>query len=226
MRWTLLTALILITVVVVVVSMFRSGNAEGQAGVGVNTGSMRVERALYPGGNYQLSALIVVNTGQIAADYSLRVVHRAEQEELRSPKEWFTFHPLRFSLEPKLKQSVEVEVRLPVDARPGEYFALIEAYPVAPKGRGATIQIGAATKLYFRVVSQGCDPALTISSLGNWPASSRDAATGSAFLSKGKVLVGELSLMSVDENGKLPTVAGPPLAQRDSCGATHPQWNF
>ena len=158
MRWTLITALILISLVsvvsvVVALWMLRSGNTEGQAGVGLSNGSMRVEQDLYSGNSYQLPAVVVVNTGEIAADYSVRIVHRAEQQELRPLKDWFTFDPRRFSLKPKLEQSVSVEIRLPVGAEPGEYFALIEAYPVARSGGGPTIQIAAATKLNFKVVS-------------------------------------------------------------------------
>ena len=152
MRWTLITALILISAAVAL-WILRSADTEGQAGVGLSNGSMRVEQDLHTGGSYQLPPLVVVNTGQIAADYSVRIVHRAGQQELRPLKDWFTFDPPRFFLKPKLEQSVSVEIRLPVGAEPGEYFALIEAYPVARSGGGPSIQIAAATKLNFKVVS-------------------------------------------------------------------------
>jgi len=47
---------------------------------------------------------------------------------------------------------VKVTLTIPIKARPGNYFAYIEAYPVKTAISGVTrINIAAATKLYFTV---------------------------------------------------------------------------
>lgn len=132
-----------------------SGTAAGQAGVGVNVGNIQVDEPLAPGGTYQIPSVGVINTGHDPAEYSLRIIYRHEQEELEPPEEWFAFHPDRFRLEPGLLQNVGISLRLPVTARPGDYFTFVEAYPLpteeASEEGGVVIGIAAATKLNFTV---------------------------------------------------------------------------
>ena len=125
-------------------------------GVGVLTGKIVVDQELKPGVIYNLPDLVVVNSGDESSDYSVTIQHRENQPELRPGKEWFDFEPKKFNLEPGKTQVVNIRLTLPVTgAKPGDYFALVQAYPVksAVETAGATISVAAAAKLYFTVSS-------------------------------------------------------------------------
>ena len=125
--------------------------AWAQAGVGVNVGSIQVDQDLAPGGIYNLPAVGVINTGDEASDYSMRITYLADRPEMRPPEDWFSFNPPVFRLEPGEDNTVGIRVHIPVAARSGEYFALLEAYPVPSEQTGAIISVAAATKLSFTV---------------------------------------------------------------------------
>lgn len=125
-------------------------------GVGVLTGKIVVDQELNPGVIYNLPDLVVVNSGDEASDYSVTIQHRENQPELKPGKDWFSFEPKQFHLEPGKTQVVNIRLTLPVTgAKPGDYFALVQAYPVksAVETAGATISVAAAAKLYFTVSS-------------------------------------------------------------------------
>ena len=127
---------------------------QGQTGVGVNVGSIEVDENLSPGGTYKLPPIGVVNPGHVSTVYSLRIVSRAEQEELKPPEDWFSFNPSSFRLEEGESQNVVVSIKPSVTARPGDYFAFIEAFPMSSGegGQGGVaLGIAAATKLSFTV---------------------------------------------------------------------------
>ena len=159
MRRTILPLALLAGFIGLVIG-FGQGTAQAQAGVGVNVGSIRVDEGLAPGHGYNLPPVGVINTGHVLGDYGLRIVYRHEQAELRPPKEWFNFHPDLLHLEPGEMRDVDIGLNLPATARPGDYFAFVEAYR-APSEKeihgGLMIQIAAATKLYFKVVTPKCD---------------------------------------------------------------------
>ena len=125
-----------------------------EVGVGVNVGSIEVDEPLPSGDSYRLPSVGVVNTGHVAADYSLHVTYREAQPELRPPEDWFDFDPGRFPLEPDQVQSVEVRVSIPGSAEPGDYFAFLEASPIS-EGEGVTVGVAAAVKLSFTVEPGG-----------------------------------------------------------------------
>ncbi len=56
-------------------------------GVGVGTGKIVVDEQLKPGMIYQLPSFSVINTGDIASDYSVGVAYHEGQEELQPAKE-------------------------------------------------------------------------------------------------------------------------------------------
>ena len=107
-----------------------------------------------PGGIYKLPSLPVLNTGDEKGDYEVEVTYLSEQPEFPPDSSWFTFTPKSFHLAPGASQLVEVSLTLPVDVRPGNYFAFLEAHPVR-KAEGVTIGIAAATKLNFTVKPAG-----------------------------------------------------------------------
>ena len=144
MRWFTLFLLAMLTGLV-------PGAVWAQAGVGVNVGKIQVDEDLAPGGTYHLPSVGVINTGHDASDYSVRISYLADQEQLPPPEEWFSFSPAVFFLEPGETQTVAMRLDIPITARPGEYFALVQASPVVAEAPGVVIGVAAATKLSFTV---------------------------------------------------------------------------
>ncbi len=141
-----------LTLILLVVALaLVPGAVWAQAGVGVNVGSIQVDQDLNPGGTYNLPAIGVINTGNDANDYSLRITYLADRPEMRPPEDWFSFNPPVFRLEPGDDATVGIRVHVPVAARAGDYFALLEAYPVPSGETGVLISVAAATKLSFTV---------------------------------------------------------------------------
>lgn len=124
-----------------------------RVGVGVGTGKIFVDENLRPGTIYQLPPVTVLNTGDEPSEYGIDVAYHQDQEQKRPPKEWFTFKPSRFHLEPSAAQKVDITLTLPVKAQPSAYFAYLEAFPVkgAQESGETQISIAAASKLYFSI---------------------------------------------------------------------------
>lgn len=123
-------------------------------GVGVGLGKIQIDEPLSPGGIYKLPSLPVLNTGDEAGDYEVAVTYQYEQEQLRPEEAWFSFSPKTFYLEADGSQKVDISLSLSIRAKPGDYFAYLEAHPTAKK-EGVTIGVAAATKLYFTVEPSG-----------------------------------------------------------------------
>ena len=123
-------------------------------GVGVGTGKIQVDEPLKPGIINSLPALTVFNTGDESSDYGVSIEYQTSQPELKPNKEWFSFEPSNFNLEPGKAQIVQVKLTLPMSGvKPGKYFAYLEAHPnatVAGKG-GTSVGAAAAAKLYFTI---------------------------------------------------------------------------
>ena len=132
-----------------------------KAGVGISTGTIKVDKPLKPGGIYEFPSLGVSNTGDEAADYEMEIAYHSEQPQQRPSKEWFSFIPSSFYLEPKQSQRVAVKLTLPMKTRPGDYFAYLEVHPVIKAGPGTSIGIAVAAKLYFTVIPANAWQAIT-----------------------------------------------------------------
>jgi len=128
-------------------------SALANIGVGVGTGKIEVEEKLQPGLIYDIPPIIVLNTGDVPSEYGMKISYHQEQEGLRPSNDWFTFKPNRFQLDPGENQTVQIKLTLPVKMEPGEYFAFVEASPVAgdEDAGQARVGIAAASKLYFTV---------------------------------------------------------------------------
>lgn len=125
---------------------------QARLGVGVTTGKIEVDERLMSGTIYKLPTFVVVNTGDEASQYEVSIAHRDNQDELVPELEWFSFEPQSFYLEPGETQAIDVELSLPIETIPGDYFCFIEGHPVLDEeGGGAQIGISAATKLYFTI---------------------------------------------------------------------------
>ena len=139
--------LLLMAVLVLPVAVFA------RIGVGIGTGEIKMDKPLKPGAIYELSSLPVRNTGDEPSYYGLGTGYHVERTEIRIPKEWLTFSPDKFYLEPGKTQLVMITLTLPVKAQPGDYFAYVEAFPAAEPGSGgATMGIAVGAKLFFTVV--------------------------------------------------------------------------
>lgn len=130
-------------------------------GVGVGIGKIEVDKPLKPGGIYNISPLVIFNTGDEPADYEIGVNYHSKQPQLRPVQEWFSFSPVPFHLEPGQAQNVAVKITLPVKTIPGDYFAYLEAHPIAKAGLGTSIGVAAATKIYFTVMPANIWQAIT-----------------------------------------------------------------
>lgn len=144
---------ILLTLLILVALLFPQ-TALAKIGVGVGLGKVQIDEQLSPGGIYKLPTLPVLNTGDEAGEYKVEVTYLSDQPELRPDASWFSFTPQSFPLDAGGSQLVDVSLSLPVDVRPGNYFAFLEAHPVA-KAEGVTIGVAAATKLNFTVKPSG-----------------------------------------------------------------------
>lgn len=122
-------------------------------GVGVGIGKINLREQLNPGGIYDLPLIGVVNTGDVPSDYELTISYHEQQPELRPELDWFKFEPALFHLDPGKVENVKVTLVLPVKAKPGDYFAYVEAHPVKKTVSGVTaVSVAAAAKLNFSVV--------------------------------------------------------------------------
>ena len=144
----------ILTIIVIFVAFLSPQTALAKIGVGVGLGKVQIDEELSPGGIYKLPTLPVLNTGDEAGEYKVEVTYLSDQPELRPDASWFSFTPQSFPLDAGGSQLVDVSLSLPVDTRPGNYFAFLEAHPVA-KAEGVTIGVAAATKLNFTVKPAG-----------------------------------------------------------------------
>lgn len=121
-------------------------------GVGIGSGKIYVQEPFKPGGIYDLPPIPVLNTGDEPSEYGMGVEFHQDQPQLRPEKEWFTYSPATFHLDPGRSQVVEIHVTLPVHVTPGDYFAYLEARPIVGDVAGVSkVHVAAAAKLYFTV---------------------------------------------------------------------------
>ena len=149
------------TILISLVALLVAAGALAGVGVGVNLGKIKIDKALIPGGVYNLPSIGVINTGDETSDYELAVTFLQDQPELRPAPEWFSFNPSQFQLAPSESQPVAVQLTLPVKTEPGDYFAFLEAHPVVKAGPGTTIGVAAATKINFTVAPANLWQAMT-----------------------------------------------------------------
>jgi hypothetical protein len=127
--------------------------AAATIGVGVGTGKINLDEAIKPSTTYKLPSIAVFNNGDTASDYEMSIEFNEVQSELKPRVEWFTFSPSSFNLEPGKSQRVDIVLRPEYSAKPGNYFAYLEAHPTKRDETGKTaIKVAAATKLSFRIV--------------------------------------------------------------------------
>jgi hypothetical protein len=139
-------------ILVFVFSLFLPSLSLADIGIGVGTGKIELNETLKAGAIYNLPPFTILNTGDEASKYSVGTQQRENQEQLRPDKEWFSFEPLEFYLEPGDSQIIQTKLTLPIKGVvPGDYFSFLQGFPIIESKGGATIGVAAATKLYFTV---------------------------------------------------------------------------
>lgn len=134
------------------VLVFSAGVALAKVGVGMGAGEIRVDELIELGGIYELPSVRIFNTGDETTTYGMGVAYHQDHYELRPGKDWFSFSPTTFTLEPNESQEVKVSMLVPLKATPGDYFAFIESGPVVSNQPGTSVGVAVATKLYFTLV--------------------------------------------------------------------------
>jgi hypothetical protein len=124
--------------------------ATAETGVSIDLGRISITERLDLGGTYKLPTIGVRNPGSERTDYRLVVSHMEGQAGMRPPADWFAFVPDRLSLDPRETRPVRVTLRVPSDAEPGEYEALVGAQ-IASGRPGAGVGAAAASRLSFSV---------------------------------------------------------------------------
>lgn len=143
------------SIILFLVSLFIFPSAAlAGVGVGVAIGKIEVDQPVKPGGVYDLQPIVILNTGDEPGDYETVITYHSKQPEIQPGKDWFTFDPPQFHLEPGQVQTVGVKLIMPIKALPGDYFAYLQGQPVKKidAGGGASIGVAAATKLYFKAI--------------------------------------------------------------------------
>lgn len=136
----------------------------------MGTGIIQVNEMLKPGGIYDLPPLYVYNTGDESANYEVDVAYQNDVPQKRPAKEWFSFEPKTFHLDPQGTQTVNIILNLPVKVEPGEYFCYAEGRPIdktVVQG-GAKIGVAAAAKVYFTIAPASIWQALYYKAIYLW----------------------------------------------------------
>ncbi|MFH1745160.1 MAG: hypothetical protein ABH881_03255 [bacterium] len=141
--------IILFCGIILILPMIASANI----GVGVGTGKIRVDQPMKAGLIYTLPSYTIINTGDEPSEYGVGTQYHEDQPEMRAPRDWFSFEPMNFYLEPGQVQVVQVKLSLPIrGAKPGDYFCFLQGFPVKKADvKGTSVGVAAAAKLYFTV---------------------------------------------------------------------------
>ena len=137
--------------ILAILLLLPASSVLAKIGVGVNLGTIDIDEPLVPGGTYKFPSVGVTNTGDETSDYEMTISYHEDQDGQRPPRDWFTFTPATFTLDGAASKPVAISLTLPVNAPPGDYFALLEAHPIVSAQGGTTIGIAAATKASFTV---------------------------------------------------------------------------
>lgn len=125
--------------------------ATASTGVSIDVARIAVSEDLQAGNEYRLPTFGVRNPGTEPTAYVLTVSYVDDQQALQPPASWFEFTPGELTLEPEVSRPVQTTLRVPPDAEPGDYAALIGPQ-IASTGSGAHVGAAAAARLSFTVV--------------------------------------------------------------------------
>ena len=132
--------------------LFSYSVALAKVGVGMGAGEIRLTEPVKPGGIYELPNVRIFNTGDEVTTYGMGIAFHQDRPELRPDKNWFTFSPSTFTINPGESQEVTIAMLVPLKGEPGDYFAFVESGPIASNAPGTSVGVAVATKLFFTVV--------------------------------------------------------------------------
>ena len=178
---------LLLLLLCVNLSLIVSSEVDASLGVGIMPGIIRVDKELMPGGRYKLPDLQAVNTGSEASRYEIVVARMEEQDELQPPVTYVSFSPVSFDLEADKSQVISLALDIPINAKPGDYLAYVEAHPVSPANGGTSIGIAAAAKIYFTI-----KPANTLAGIGNAIGNFFSRTSPASYIILGAIMLGIL----------------------------------
>jgi len=131
---------------------FSYSTTLAKVGVGMGAGEIRVDEPVKLGGIYELPSVRIFNTGDEITTYGMGVAFHQDYHQLRPAKEWFSFSPSTFTINPGESQEVKITMIVPLKADPGDYFSFIESGPVASNAPGTSVGVAVGTKLFFTLV--------------------------------------------------------------------------
>jgi hypothetical protein len=140
----------LVLLAAILVASLAAVRVDADRGVAIDLGAIDIERDLAKGGSYTLPTLGVSNPGDEPSRYRMSVTYFRDQAERRPESDWFDFSPREFELSPGATQAVDIELRIPPGARPGDYGAILQASIVREEG-GVELGAAAGTSLSFTV---------------------------------------------------------------------------
>lgn len=127
--------------------------AAASVGVGIQAGPVRLAAGVHPGGSYVLPPVYVVNTGTQEESVVIRIEHLSPGSGRPVPPSWVHAGGPAVMLSARQSARIPLQLTVPAGARPGAYLSDVVAKAAAslPAG-GASLGVGAATKLQFTVV--------------------------------------------------------------------------
>ena len=156
-------------------------------GVALDTGRITVETPLATGKSYQLARISVRNPGTQRTRYDL-VLTPVATSALSPQPTWISFSPKQVTVQAGRQQAVTVSIRVPRDAAPGRYEALVGAQ-IAPADDTMAIAAGAAARLTFTVAggqSGAAEPIVSVLQVW-WPVPAVALLAMGAWLGRGRI---------------------------------------
>jgi subtilisin family serine protease len=114
-----------------------------------------VAEEVAPGGSYVLSRFGVRNVGSMDATYRLQISPPNQAIAHVAPPSWFTLNPTTVTLPSGAYEFVATTLRVPADAAPGTYAALIVSSVLPTNATPATEPGRSAVRVEFTVRSSG-----------------------------------------------------------------------
>ena len=126
--------------------------AEASIGIGIQAGPVRLAENAHPGGSYALPAVYVVNTGSADESVTIKIERISPGHGLTVPASWIHAGNTPVHLGQKQSTRVALQLDVPSNAKPGQYFSDVVAHGSGSLSAGhANLGVAAATGLDFTV---------------------------------------------------------------------------
>jgi hypothetical protein len=141
--------------------------AEASIGIGIQAGPVRLTSNAHPGGRYTLPAVYVVNTGSEDESVTLKIQRISPGHGTTVPASWIHVSAAPVHLGQKQSARIPLELDVPANAKPGQYFSDVVAHGSGSIAAGhANLAVAAATGLDITIAA-GAAPAPAFS-LPSW----------------------------------------------------------